>query len=97
MQDKHERRSQKLQMINQWHQSGLSQKAFCAAHDIGYHVFHYWYGVYRSDKNTSHSFVPVQIKQSVVEQQITVTGINGIQIQFPFTDQSVCFVKQLLS
>lgn len=96
MQDKQEHRSQKLQMIDQWQQSGLSQKAFCAANDIAYHVFHYWYGVYRSDKNGNSSFVPVQIKHAVGEQQITVTGINGIQIRFPFTDQSVCFVKQLL-
>lgn len=97
MQDKQEHRSHKLQMIEQWQQSGLSQKDFCAATGIVYHVFHYWYGVYRSEKNSSHTFVPVQIKQAVGEQQITVTGINGIQIQVPFTDMSVCFIKQLLS
>lgn len=97
MQDKKKHRFQKLQMTHQWQQSGLSQKAFCQANAIAYHVFHYWYGVYRSDKKISHTFVPLQIKHTGGDQQITVTGISGIQIQFPFTDQAVCFVKQLLS
>jgi hypothetical protein len=97
MQDKKEHRLQKLQMIDQWQQSGLSQKSFCAANGIAYHVFHYWYGVYRSDKSTSGSFLPLQIQHPKNDQQITITGINGIQLQVPFTDQAVCFVKQLLS
>ncbi|CAN5393109.1 hypothetical protein BH11BAC5_BH11BAC5_47470 [soil metagenome] len=97
MQDKKELRLQKLQMIDQWQQSGLSQKAFCAANGIAYHVFHYWYGVYRADKNTSGSFLALQIQHPKTDQQIMVTGVNGIRVQFPFSDQAVCFVKQLLS
>ena len=97
MQDKQEHRSQKLQMIDQWQQSGLSQKAFCQANGIAYHVFHYWYGVYRSDKNPSGSFLPLQIQHPKTDKPITITGVNGIQIRIPFTDMSVCFVKQLLS
>lgn len=96
MQDKQEHRLQKLQMIIQWQQSGLSQKAFCQANGVAYHVFHYWYGVYRSEKNTSASFLPLQIQHSKTDQ-ITITGVNGIQVRLSFTDQAVCFVKQLLS
>ena len=96
MQSKKEHRTHMLQMITQWQQSGLSQRAFCASHNVAYHVFHYWYGVYRSDKNSTGSFLPVNITSSSNHEQITVTGISGIQVQFAFTEQSVRFIKQLL-
>ena len=96
MQDKKEHRAAMLQMITQWQQSGLTQKAFCSSNNIAYHVFHYWYGVYRSKQNTTGSFLPVNINPSFKYDQIIITGLNGIQVQFPFTDQSVGFMKQLL-
>lgn len=43
MQDKEQQRRQKLLMIEDWQQSGLSQKQYCLEHTIAYHVFHYWY------------------------------------------------------
>jgi hypothetical protein len=96
MQNKKEQRAKKLEMIGQWQQSGLTQRAFCATHNIAYHVFHYYYGVYRSRQNTSDSFLPVKVAVAVSHEQITVTGLSGIQVQLPFTDRSVCFIKQLL-
>ena len=96
MQNAKEERAQKLEMITQWQQSGLTQRAFCAANNIAYHVFHYYYGVYRSKQNTSDSFVPVKVTPAVNREQITITGMSGIQVQLPFTDQSVRFIKQLL-
>jgi hypothetical protein len=96
MQDKKEHRAVMLQMITQWQQSGLRQKAFCATNDIAYHVFHYWYGIYRANENSTGSFLPVNITPAVNQEKITITGINGIQVQFAFTDQSVHFLKQLL-
>ena len=96
MQNKKEERVEKLKMITQWQQSGLSQTAFCSANKIAYHVFHYWYGVYRSNQNSSNSFLPVKVTPVVSREQITITGISGIRIQLPLTDQSVHFIKQLL-
>ena len=96
MQNKNEHRIEKLKMISHWQQSGLSQRAFCTTHNIAYHVFHYWYGVYRSDQNTDGSFLPVKVNPSINQEQITITGLSGIQVQFLFTDQSVRFIKQLL-
>ena len=96
MQNKKEHRTQMLQMITQWQQSALSQRAFCTSHNITYHVFHYWYGVYRSDKNNTGSFLPVNITPASNHEQITITGISGIEVQFAFTEQSVRFIKQLL-
>lgn len=96
MQNKKEHRVELLQMVTQWQQSGLTQKAFCISNNIAYHVFHYWYGVYRSNKNTSDSFLPVSITTTASPQQITLVGVNGIQVQLAFTEQSIRFVKQLL-
>jgi|SRR5450432_1821940 len=96
MQNKKERRALSLQMITQWQQSGLTQKAFCMTNNIAYHVFHYWYGVYRSSQNTSGSFLPVTVTTTATLEPVTIIGINGIQVQLAFSDQSIRFVKQLL-
>jgi hypothetical protein len=96
MQNKKEERTQKFEMITQWQQSGLSQRAFCTTHKMAYHVFHYYYRIYRSGQNASDCFVPVKVATSVIHEQITLTGFNGIKVQLPFTNQSVHFIKQLL-
>ncbi len=96
MQDKKAHRSEKLQMISQWQQSGLTQKAFCTTNNIAYHVFHYWYSVYRSNQNVTGSFLPVKINTAGINEPITIRGLNGLQAHFPFSDQSVGFIKQLL-
>jgi hypothetical protein len=96
MQNKKEHRAESLQMITQWKQSGLTQKAFCITNNIAYHVFHYWYGVYRSSQNTSGSFLPVTVTTTASLEPVTIIGVNGIQVQLAFSDQSIRFVKQLL-
>ena len=96
MQTTNEQRADMLEMITRWQNSGLTQKAYCINNGIAYHVFHYWYGVYRSNKNTTGSFVPVKISLPVNAGQLTIIGTNGIQVQLAFTDQSVQFIKQLL-
>ena len=40
-------REQMFEHINGWKQSGVTQKSFCEQANIPYHVFHYWYKVYR--------------------------------------------------
>lgn len=96
MQDKKLHRTQMLQMITRWQQGGLSQKAFCASNNIAYHVFHYWYGVYRTHQSETGGFIPVNVTGPVNRDQIVLTSISGIRIQLPITDQSVLFIKQLL-
>ena len=96
MQNKTDQRTELLGMITQWQESGLTQKAFCINNNIAYHVFHYWYGVYRSKQNTTDSFVPVKIRPAANEELIIISGTSGIQVRLPFTDQSIRFIKQLL-
>lgn len=96
MQNKTEHRIQMLEVILRWKQSGHSQKAFCADNNIAYHIFHYWYGVYRSEQNTTGSFLPVKVTPVVQQEQITISGTNGIELKLALTDQAIVFVKQLL-
>ncbi len=96
MQTKKEERAQCLEMISKWQQSGLTQKAFCMDNNIRYHVFHYWYRVYRTEQNVTSCFLPVNIKPEGRQEQITVTGLNGLQLRFELSDQAVGFIKQLL-
>lgn len=97
MQTKKEQRDQFLEMITQWQKSGLTQKNYCVQNGIGYHIFHYWYRIYKSEQKSTSSFIPVNLTSSVVrEEQITITGLNGVQFQIPFTDKAVGFIKQLL-
>jgi len=91
-----EQRTQYLEMVQQWQQSGLSQKGFCVANNIAYHVFHYWYGVYKSAQKSSGSFLPVNITPTAPMEQITISGLNGIVLNIPMNDQSVRFIKELL-
>ena len=53
-----------FEMIANWKQSGLSQKAYCEHHNIRYYVFHYWYKRYRDlqPTNTEASFISLDIK-----------------------------------
>jgi hypothetical protein len=88
-----------MKMIADWQTSGLKQKDYCKANKIAYHVFHYWYGVYRANKTDSGSFLPVRIKATPAAahaEHITILGVSGIKVQVPLTEQSIDFVKQLL-
>ena len=96
MQNKKEIRDQMMVMITDWQTSGLKQREYCAANKVAYHVFHYWYGVYRANKTDTGSFLPVKVTAAVSTEQITITGVSGIQVQLPLTQQSIGFVKQLL-
>lgn len=96
MQNKKEQREQMMVMIEDWQASGLKQRDYCAAKKVAYHVFHYWYGVYRKKKTDTGSFLPVKVTSAVVKEQITIIGVSGIKVQIPLTDKSIGFVKQLL-
>ena len=96
MQNKKEQRARMLDMINQWEQSGLSQKAFCISHSIPYHVFYYWFRVSKSEQKSSGTFLPLNIIPAQSPEQITITGMTGIRVQIPFTNHAAGFIKQLL-
>lgn len=51
--------------IEQWQQSGLSQKAFCGQVNLSYHIFHYWYKRYRNKESMpASSFIKLAVSSS---------------------------------
>jgi hypothetical protein len=46
-------RQQMFKLIQEWQQSGFSQKAYCKEQSIKYHVFHYWYKRYRQEEGVA--------------------------------------------
>jgi hypothetical protein len=83
-------------MITEWQASGMKQRDYCVANNVAYHVFHYWYGVYRANKTDTGSFLPVKVSAAAIKEQITIVGLSGIKVQIALTEQSIGFVKQLL-
>ena len=70
--------------IDCWSKSNQSQKEFCNQHQVGYHVFHYWYKLWKEEKQSTSipsDFIPVTIKPEQVNE-ITNNGKTA-EIIFP--------------
>ena len=96
MQNKKEQREQLMVMIEDWQSSALNQRDYCATKKVAYHVFHYWYGVYRKKKTDTGTFLPMKITSTPIKEQLTIIGTSGIKVQLPLTEKSIAFVKLLL-
>ncbi len=71
-------RRQMFEMIEQWQQSGLSQKSFCQNGGIKFYTFYYWYKRYRlSHKNpeSKSGFVKLKIEKP--------EACTSVEIHFP--------------
>jgi hypothetical protein len=96
MESRQQTKEQQLAMIATWQQSGQSQKQFCLQNKIAYHVFHYWYKVYRSQvATTSGSFVAVNIAPQL-QCNIELYLTNGNRIVF-HQGVSADFLKALIA
>ena len=85
MVDRKMNREQMFSQIELWQQSGHTQKAFCEEKSIKYHVFHYWYGLYRNkdiDSNeNSTSFIQLKLPKAIgVSVEIHLQ--NGARLYF---------------
>ena len=86
--------------IREWQSSGLSQRAFCEAHQIRYHVFHYWYRVFKDageqNSSTPASFVRVHIPPvSTTDLFADVNFPGGSKVTF-YQPVSSDYLKSLL-
>jgi hypothetical protein len=100
MQASSDNRTTMFSMIEQWKASGLSQKAYCRQQNLSYHVFHYWYKVYRDEKgvapNDNATFVPLRIEaQPVARSLFELILPNGKRLVF-HQQPSAEFLKALL-
>ena len=90
-------REQMFASIVSWQQSDLSQKECCRQQDIAYHIFHYWYRVYREEhtqSGTDDSFVSVSVKpEANASCEVVFTDGTKILFREPVT---VHYLKSLL-
>ena len=97
MQSKEDLKQQMATKIIQWQQSGLTQKAFCQQNDIAYHVFHYYYGRFRSKENApASSFIKLQIAPGYVSTHTELVLPDGKRLLF-HQGVSIDFLKALIN
>lgn len=83
--------------IAQWQASDMNQKEFCQLHNIGYHIFHYWYKKYRQRaEQGSGGFVPIQPDTSQRAPWMSLSFTDGKQLHF-YERIEVDFLRRLLS
>ncbi len=90
-------REQMFTSIAFWQQSDLSQKEWCRQQDIAYHIFHYWYKVYRKEHpqtGNDNSFVHLSVKpEANASCEVVFTDGTKILFREPVT---VHYLKSLL-
>ena len=72
-------------VIEGWKKSGLSQMEDCKEQGIRYHVFHYWYKVYRDEQQASanppSSFIELQVQAE--DTTIATTTATNVELVLP--------------
>ena len=95
-----EKEAIQLQMfdyIDQWQQSGLTQKAFCQQVNLAYHVFHYWYRRYRiTESKPASSFIKLRVSTPSVTSSIELVLPDGRRLLF-HQPVSIDYLKALIS
>ena len=82
MENRQQHRELQFIMIRAWQQSGQSQLAFCKKNNIAYHVFHYWYKVFRRQHTTAEAgFVSLNIAASL-QANVEILFADGKRIVF---------------
>lgn len=87
-------------IVEDWLQSGLTQKAYSQQHQLPGHVLPYWVGRYRktqptTDQKTS-SFIRLAAPTAPMVHDIEVQLPTGVVIRFAHT-VPVAYLQQVLS
>jgi hypothetical protein len=102
-------KKQMFLMIEGWKKSGLTQMEYCKGQGIRYHVFHYWYKVYRDEQqtkvNTPAAFVQLQVQQEDTIPLAATAIPTATNVELLLADGKrllfhgsveVCFLRSLL-
>ena len=93
-------RERMLNLVADWSKSGLSQKAYCEQQKVAYHVFHYWFKVYRqqAEPGAANSFIPVYVQRPTQDDQqagIEIIFADGRRLLF-HQAVSANFIKAII-
>jgi hypothetical protein len=90
-------KQQMFDYINQWQQSGLTQKAFCLQVNLSYHVFHYWYRRYRiTESKPASSFIKLRVSTPSIPSHTELVLPDGKRLLF-HQPVSIDYLKALIS
>ena len=95
-----EHRNAMFSLIENWQQSGLSQKNFCEQHQIAAHQFYYWYKCYRIKNDVpviqaSKGFIELHWREPEPEAGIEVLLSCGHRILF-HQPVAALFIKAII-
>ncbi len=94
MQKNQEVRDHMFAHIANWQSSGQTQKAYCTEHTIPYHVFHYWFKVYRDQNSVNQqpasAFVKLKIAASSITTCVELILPDGKRLLFHQPVSSEC-------
>lgn len=96
-----EHRNRMFSLIENWHQSGLSQKAFCEQQQIAAHQFYYWYKCYRAKNDVpiagvGKGFIELHSQAPSPEAAIEILLSCGHRIYFHHP-VAASFIKAIIS
>jgi hypothetical protein len=96
-----EHRKAMFSLIENWQQSGLSQKALCVQQQIAAHQFYYWYKSYRMQNDVpvvqvSKSFIELHSQGAQPEAAIEILLLCGHRIFF-HQPVAASFIKVIIS
>jgi hypothetical protein len=77
-----ERRENMFQLVEQWQQSGQSQKAFAEAHGMKLFTFRYWVQKQREQPGSTGTFIQLGTQATT---GINIRYPNGTELQLPAT------------
>lgn len=98
--EKQQRRTKWQKIIEEYLQSGMTQKAFCEQRDLSLPQLVYYHGQFKADKTppANAAFVPVKIPSRdkiTVATEIKLSLPNGFQCVFP-VNADVVQIKRLV-
>ena len=94
-----EAREQMFEIVEQWKQSGLSQRAFCEQRSLKFHTFYYWYKRHKQQSsmgNNQSAFVKLQMVKPAAASSVEVYFPGGIRLVF-HEPVSSGYLKSLVS
>jgi hypothetical protein len=96
MESRQQIREHHLSMIANWQQSGQNQKQFCLQNNIAYHIFHYWYKIYRNEQTVKGgSFITLNLATQL-QANVELHFTDGRRLVF-HQPVSADFLKALIA
>jgi hypothetical protein len=89
-----EKRSMMLTLVEQWHQSGMSQAEFARVQNMTLVKFRYWVHKHRQRENPGSEFI--QLNGFSQQQGISIRYPNGVELSLP-AQVPVAALKSLLN